>query len=265
MKRRRAAVPFASRYGKWAVVAGGSEGLGAAFADDLANRGMNLVLIARRAHPLEEAAEGIRRKHGAEVRCLARDLADPGLSEDLREATDDIEIGVLIYNAAFIPLGPFADLDEETLVRVVHTNAIGPLVSVRTILPGMRERGRGAVVLVSSLAGLQGTPNFVTYAATKAFNIVLAEGLWEELRTCGIDVLACCAGAMPTPGYAAATPKKMPGMMDPESVARRTLDTLGKGPRVVPGLLNRLSAQLMARLLTRRAAIRIIAANTKEL
>lgn len=265
MKRRRAAVPFASRYGKWAVVAGASEGLGAAFADDLADRGMNLVLVARRANLLEETAEAIRRKHGAEVRCLARDLADPGLSGDLREATNDIEIGVLIYNAAFIPLGPFADLDEETLVRVVHTNAIGPLVSVRTILPGMRERGRGAVVLVSSLAGLQGTPNFVTYAATKAFNIVLAEGLWEELRTCGIDVLACCAGAMPTPGYAAATPKKMPGMMHPESVARRTLDTLGKGPRVVPGLLNRLSAQLMARLLTRRAAIRIIAANTKEL
>lgn len=264
MNRRRA-LSFAARYGKWAVVAGASEGLGAAFADDLADRGMNLVLIARRANLLEETAERIRQKYGAQVRCLARDLADPGLSEDLREATDDIEIGVLIYNAASIPLGPFADLDEETLVRVVHTNAIGPLVSVRTILPGMRERGRGAVVLVSSLAGLQGTPNFVPYAATKAFNIVLAEGLWEELRASGIDVLACCAGAMPTPGYAAATPKKMPGMMDPESVARRTLDALGKGPRVVPGLLNRFSAQLMARLLTRRAAIRVIAANTKEL
>ena len=245
-------------------MAGASEGLGAAFAYDLAARGMNLVLIARRAHLLEDAAEGIRGKHEVEVRCLARDLADPGLSEDLREATDDVEIGILIYNAALVPLGLFADLDEDTLVRAVRTNAIGPLVSVRTILSGMRERGRGAIVLVSSLAGLQGTPNVATYAATKAFNIVLAEGLWAELRAIGIDVLACCAGAMPTPGYTSAIPKKMPGMMDPEAVARRTLDALGKGPRVVPGFLNRFSAQLMARLLTRRAAIRIIAANTKE-
>lgn len=105
---------------------GASEGLGAAFADDLANRGINLVLIAGRPHLLEEAVEGIRRKHGTEVRCLARDLADPGLSEDLRAATDDIEIGVLVYNAAFVPLGQFADLDEETLVRVVRTNARTP-------------------------------------------------------------------------------------------------------------------------------------------
>lgn len=264
MSRANASRPFAKRFGKWALVAGASEGLGAAFANDLAGRDMNLVLIARRARPLEEAADSIREQHGVEVRCLARDLADPGLSEDLRNATDDIEIGVLVYNAAFVPLGSFADLDEETLVRAVRTNAIGPLVSVRTILPGMRERGRGAVVLVSSLAGLQGTPNVTTYAATKAFNIVLAEGLWAELRTSGIDVLVCCAGAMPTPGYMAAIPRKMPGMMEPGAAARRTLDALGKGPRVVPGLLNRFSAQLMARLLTRRAAIRIIASNTKE-
>ena len=226
---------------------------------------MNLVLIARRAQLLEETAEGISAKHGVEVRGIARDLADPGLADDLRSATDDLEIGVLVYNAAFVPLGHFADLDEETLVRVVRTNAVGPAVSVRAILPGMRARGRGAVVLVSSLAGLQGTPNVATYAATKAFNIVLAEGLWAELRASGVDVLACCAGAMPTPGYTAAIPRKMPGMMEPGAVARRTLDALGKGPRVVPGLLNRFSAQLMARLLTRRAAIRIIAANTKEL
>lgn len=261
---RRKPGSLAARYGGWALVAGASEGLGAAFAEDLAARGLNLVLIARRVQPLENLAETLREIHGAEVRCVARDLSDPGLSEGLRDATANIEIGVLVYNAAFVPIGRFADLDEETLVRAVKTNAVGPVVCVHALLPEMRRRGRGAVVLVSSLAGLQGTPCVATYAATKAFNIVLAEGLWAELRNDGIDVVACCAGAMPTPGYRSAIKQDVPGMMAPVAVARRTLDGLGGGPRVVPGLLNRFSAQLMTRVLTRRAAIRVIEANTKE-
>lgn len=257
--------PFPHRFGAWALVAGSSEGLGAAFADNLAARGMNLVLVARRAHLLEEVATGLREQHGVDVRCVARDLADPGLGEALRETTADIELGVLVYNAAFVPVGPFADLDEETLQRVVVVNTMAPVIAVHSVLPGMRERGRGGVVLVSSLAGLQGTPHVATYAATKAFNIILAEGLWAELRACGIDVIACCAGAMPTPGYAATVDHEMPGIMVPGDVARRTLDALGRGPRVVPGTLNRISAQIMTRRLPRRAAIRVIGANTKEL
>ena len=238
-------------------MAGASEGLGAAFAEDLATRGMNVVLVARREHLLAEVATGLREKHGVEVRCVARDLADPGLAAVLRETTSDIDLGVLVYNAAFVPVGRFADLDEETLERVVRVNAMAPVIAVHALLPGMRERGRGAVVLVSSLAGLQGTPHVATYAATKAFNIILAEGLWAELRDGGIDVIACCAGAMPTPGYAATVKRDMPGMMAPGDVAHRTLNA--------PGTLNRVSAQIMSRLLPRRAAIRIIGANTEEL
>ena len=265
MTGRRAFLPFAERYGKWALVAGASEGLGAAFAENLATRGMNLVLVARREHLLAEVARRLREKHGVDVRCVARDLADPGLAALLRETTADVDLGVLVYNAAFVPVGRFADLDGETLERVVRVNAMAPAIAVHALLPGMRERGRGAVVLVSSLAGLQGTPHVATYAATKAFNIILAEGLWAELRDSGIDVIACCAGAMPTPGYAATVKRDMPGMMAPGDVARRTLAALGRGPRVVPGTLNRVSAQIMSRLLPRRAAIRIIGANTEEL
>ena len=193
--------PFAERYGAWALVAGASEGLGAAFADDLAARGMNLLLIARRGALLAEVANGLRERYGVEVRCLVRDLADAGLAVAVAEATADIEVGVLVYNAAFIPMGSFAELDAAAVERVVRVNALGPASLVHTFLPSMRERGRG-----------------------------------------GIDVVAAVAGAMPTPSYRRSIPRDMPGMLEPDVVARRTLDVLGKGPRVVTGLLNRLSA-----------------------
>lgn len=121
------------------------------------------------------------------------------------------------------------------------------------------------MVLVSSLAGLQGAPRIAAYSASKAFNIVLAEALWGELREQGIDVAVCCAGAMPTPGYLATTHRESPGMLSPDDAAIRTLDALGKGPRIVPGFINRLSAQLLGRLLTRKAAVRLIGKNTERL
>ena len=149
--------------------------------------------------------------------------------------------------------------------RAVDVNVRGPLRLLRALVPGMCDRGRGAVVLISSLSGLQGAPHFSVYAASKAFNIVLAEGLWWELRAHGVEVAACLAGAMRTPGYARSFDRNVPGMLSPDEAARRTLDGLGGGPRVVPGLINRLSVQLMGRLLPRRAAIRLVARSTARI
>ena len=118
---------------------------------------------------------------------------------------------------------------------------------------------------MSSLSGLQGTPHISVYAATKAFNINLAESLWYELRPHGIDVVACCAGAMPTPGYETNFGKKVPGMLSPEEAARQTLDGLSRGPRLVPGVVNRLGAQVMGRVVSRRAAVRLIGRNTSDM
>ncbi len=172
---------------------------------------------------------------------------------------------MLVYNAAFVPVGRFLDVDEDALERAMDVNVAGPVRFLRRLLPGMRARGRGAVVLMSSLAGLQGVPGIATYAAGRAFNTILAEGLWHELADDGIDVTVCCAGAMATPGYLRATDRQAPGMLAPEVVAGRTLDALGRGPRLVPGLVNRLAAQIIRRLLSRRAAVRLMAANTRFL
>ena len=164
-----------------------------------------------------------------------------------------------------MPVGPFVEADHEAIEQVVDVNVRGPLLLLRTLVPAMRERGRGAVVLMSSLTGLQGTPHVSVYAASKAFKLVLAEGLWYELRRHGVEVLACLAGATRTPGYVKGFGREVPGLMTPDEAASRTLDGLGRGPRLVPGLVNRLAAQLMGRLLPRRTAIRLIARSTRHL
>lgn len=260
-----AGASFRDRYGGWALVAGASEGLGAAFAECLAERGMDLVLIARRESLLDDLAGRLRDRHGVEVRPVAMDLASPGLAAALAAATADLDLGVLVYNAAFVPVGRFVEADAEELERAVDVNVRAPVVMLHTLLPGLERRGRGAVILMSSLAGLQGTPRVAAYAATKAFNAILGEGLWQELREQGVDVVACCAGAVETPGYLRSGKGRVPGMLDPETVARRTLDALGKGPRFVPGLVNRLVAVLLTRLLPRGAAVRLMAGNTGDI
>jgi short-subunit dehydrogenase len=118
---------------------------------------------------------------------------------------------------------------------------------------------------MSSLAGQQGSPGIAAYAATKAFGTILAEGLWAELRGTGVDVLACLAGAVSTPNLAAAKPKRAPGTRTPEQVAAAALAALGRGPRVVPGPLMRVSSAVMSRLLPRRTAISVIARASADL
>jgi len=129
----------------------------------------------------------------------------------------------------------------------------------------MASRRRGGMVIMSSLAGQQGSPPITVYAATKAFGAILAEGLWAELRPHGVDVLACIAGAVATPGLANASAKPAPGTLPPARVVAAALRGLGRGPRVVPGATMRISSVLMSRLLPRRAAIAIISRASRDL
>jgi hypothetical protein len=172
-----------------------------------------------------------------------------------------------VYNAAYAPRGAFLARPLDDLERVIDVNVRGPLIFARTLAPEMVARKRGALVLMSSLAGLTGSPRIAAYAATKAFNIVLAESLWAELRGSGVDVVASCAGAVRTPGYVASSEKaaEPPGTLDPKVVAEQTLRGLGGGPRVVPGLVNQVASLVIGRLLSRRAAISIMGSSTRDL
>lgn len=249
---------LSDRYGPWAVVAGASEGIGAAFATGLSRAGLNVVLAARRPEPLDALATSLRRTTGTEVTTVTTDLATPGGRDALAAATAGLDVGLLVVNAAYVPIGPFLDRDADDLQRAVDLNVAAPVRLARHYLPAMVDRGRGGLILMSSMAGQQGSPGIATYAATKAFGAVLAEGLWAELRGRGVDVLACVAGAVETPGLRQAMSKRAPGTVTPETVADAALRALGRGPRVVPGALMKVSGVLIPRLLPRRAAIALI-------
>lgn len=263
-KNRLMKKDFKTSYGPWALVAGASEGLGAAFAEALAQRGLNVVLLARRLDKLESLTKILKDKYAIDIKHYAVDLSDFTQTKQIISQLD-VPIGLLVYNAAFSPIAYFENTTEELLAKVVDVNIKTPLLLTKLLSAPMIANKKGGIVLMSSLAGTQGSPKIVSYAASKAFNAILAEGLWKELKIHKIDVIASCAGAILTPGYKKAQQDKAPGTLEAFQVAEKTLEALGKGPIVVPGFMNKVVRFLMGRLLPRKLAINIMHINTKKL
>lgn len=256
---------FFKNYGPWAVVAGASEGIGAAFAEALASRGLNLILLARRAEKLYELSQQIEAKYGVQTEGYNIDL---GECDSLRSIVTDLkqEVGLLVYNAAYSPIGYFKDISDRDLQQVIDVNVRAPITMIKLLSEKMIPRKKGGIILMSSLSGMQGSPKIATYSATKSFNTILAEGLWHELKKENIDVLACTAGAVRTPGYlSSADHKDAPGTLDPGQVVEETLNSLGSKPSVTPGMTNKIAKFIMNRLLPRKTVISIMHNNTKDL
>lgn len=224
---------FTQRYGPWAVIAGGSEGVGSAFADRLAGLGFSLLLVARKPGPLEAVAADIRARHGTEVRTLSLDLTSENAADQIAEATKGCEVGLLIHNAgADNSFSYFLDRPLEDSERMVMLNAMTPMRLVRHFAPAMAERKKGGVILCSSVAGLAGTPGNGVYSAAKAFIDVLAEVLWFELGKQGIDVLAAVVSLTRTPAMERLG-VNFDGSIkanEPADVAEEALEHLRKGP-----------------------------------
>ncbi len=256
---------FRTRYGPFAVVTGASEGIGEAFARALASRGLHLLLVARRPGPLEALARALREAHGVEVRTLSADAGSPGLVAALDGLAAGAEVGLVVHSAAFSALGPFLDRSIDDLQKVIDVNCRAPVALAHHFGRKMASRGRGGILLMSSLAGGQGTPIVATYAATKAFEIVLAEGLWDELGPAGVDVLACRAGPTRTPTFEASRPRKNVPTMESSAVVDEALRALGRKPVVVPGRVNRAVNFVMQRVLSRPAAVRFMGKHTREM
>ncbi len=234
-------------YGPWALIAGGSEGIGLCFARRLAEAGINLLLLARRAGPLEAAGEALEADYPVEVHTHAADLTSGTIREELEAITAGLEIGLLVYNAgAAHGAALFHDEPLEQAQKMVALNCTGPLLFAHHLGTGMRERGRGGIILLSSMAGLGGSGYIATYAATKAFDIALAEGLWAELTPHGVHVLGLVAGSTDTPAMADAGIDFQDGeAMDPDEVAREGLERLPHGPLHIAGEHNRAVADFM--------------------
>ncbi len=252
------AVDFHSRYGPWALVAGASEGLGAEYARQLAAKKLNLVLIARRQELLDALGAQLTGEYGVQVRTLPLDLARDDLGADVTEATGDIEIGLLVYNAAVSKIGPYFEIALDDHLNEIAVNCRAPLTLAYLLGQQMIKRKRGGIVLMSSLGASQGSALISNYAATKAYNKILAEGLWEELRSQGISVLACCPSAVSTPGYLASTSHGSVTPSTPRAVVSAALAALGKQPVVIPGWTNRLANVLMQRVMPHTASIKLM-------
>ncbi|GAB3264070.1 SDR family NAD(P)-dependent oxidoreductase [Nocardioides dilutus] len=222
-----------TKYGPWAVIAGGSEGVGRSFATQLAEAGLDLVLIARKPVALEETAE-LCRAYGVRVRPLALDLTAPDAVERVIDEVEDVEVGLLVYNAgANSHSEEFLDGDLAEFQRVIDLNVTTPLALVQHFGRSMRDRGRGGILLVGSKASYVGSVRHTVYGGVKAFRRIFAEGLWLELRDHGVDVLELVLGVTRTPamervgldlevtGFEAA---------DPDDVAREGLARLAHGP-----------------------------------
>lgn len=246
---------FRGRYGPWALVAGSVQGIGAAFARRLAERGCNLVLVDQDEEVVSQASRLVAR-HRVEARAVVADLARPDTPGEVCATVDDAQVGLVVYNAAVSMVGSFLDQPLDSKLQTVDVNCRALLALVHHLAPGMAARGRGGLIVMSSLTGMAGHARVATYGATKAFALVLAEALWSELAEQGVDVLAVCPGPTRTPGFQRSR-SRLPAalVMEPDRVAREALGALGRQPVLVPGTTNRLAALFARGFPSRRAVL----------
>jgi uncharacterized protein len=226
------AMEFSEKYGPWAVVAGASEGVGASVARLLGERGVNVVLVSRRPGVLEEVADTVK----TETRTIALDLSEPDADVRLFESTRGLEVGLLVYNAGADPYqSRFLDQPLESWANMVHRNVDTVLGASYRYGSEMAGRGHGGIVLVTSGAAWAGGAYIAAYGASKAFDLILGEALWAELRPLGVDVLSMVLGPTDTPAFRKILKgRDFEGVADPDDVARDMLDNIGEGPTWPP-------------------------------
>ena len=249
---------FRERYGPWAVIAGAAEGLGAAFARAVAQRGLDVVLADRQIGAATALAAALEGEHRVATRVVELDLGAEDAARRIAAATADVDVGLAVYDAAHAHVGPWTEQPLADQLRVVDVNVRGLLRVAQLLVPPMAARGRGGLVVVSSNAGLAGHALTATYGASKAFGVVLAEALWHELRPRGVDVLASCPAAIATPGFSASGARLPQSfVLSPSRVAEQSLEALGRGPVVHVGGGSHLTAALL-RFLPRGATVALL-------
>jgi short-subunit dehydrogenase len=244
-----------------ALITGASSGIGATFAAVLAERGHDLVLVARSKDKLDALAAQLNQAHGHRVEVITLDLGEPGAAQRLMQTLKQrkLVVDLLINNAGFGSAGAFAKQDAGRDQQMVALNCAAVVDLAHAILPAMLERGSGGIINVASVAGFQPTPFMAVYGATKAFVLSFTESLWAEVQGKGVQITALCPGPVDTPFFEATgspglrktVPK--PLMMQARPVVETALAALAAGrPVAVPGLPSKLTV-LVPRLLPRRA------------
>jgi uncharacterized protein len=253
------------RYGPWAVVTGASSGIGRAIATQLAQAGVDLVLVARRGAQLDDLAADLESRHCVRTRVLAVDLASAAGRDTVRDRTADLDVGLLVANAGYGTSGPLHTADSEDERDLLAVNAQAVLDLTQHFAGRLVARGRGGMILLSSIVALQGVAGTANYAASKAYVHTLGEGLHDELRPHGVDVLIAAPGPVAS-GFGSRAGLNETGMV-PDEVARATLAALGRRRLVRPGRLSKLlgwSLAVAPRRVRSRILARVIAGFTRQ-
>lgn len=249
---------WTERYGPWAVVLGAGAGLGEAYARQLVDRGLDVVLVDRDAAALADLAESLGHDR---TRRLEVDLSAADAAVSIIDAVEGIDVGLLVANAAASYVGRFRDQDIESVRSQISVNLVTTVELVHALVPRLADRDRSGIILMSSLSSRRGAPLVATYAASKAYLAILAESLWDELAADGIDVLGVLPGSTRTPGWLSSLPQSGIGtatLMEADDVVREALDGLGTGaPTLVAGESNR-ESEAFVESMPRSDAVRMV-------
>lgn len=253
---------FKDKYGPWAVVTGASSGIGAEFARQLAAKGLNLLLIARRKDMLESLCEELAAQYKVESLSLESDLSKDGFHFDILDRTKDLDVGLLVNNAGMSCDGHFYRASLDRNVQMIQLNVKAPFILAYEFGKRFTERNKGGVIFTSSISAFNANPYLSHYAATKAYVLSLAESMNYEFKDQHIDVLALCPGF--TKSEMTKGMKDNPMLMEAAPVVKDALDGLGHKAYVVPGLLYKAQIFLSTRLFSRSTARNISGALMKR-
>ncbi len=260
------------KYGPWALVTGASLGIGEEFARQLAANGLNVVLVARRKQVLDNVAKELESKYDIKAKTVAVDLSQPGAIDIIDEATKEIEIGLLVNNAAMVVAGALVKTEVTDQMQLIQVNIVAPLQLAHLFGQKMSHRGQGGIIFVASFGGYASLPYMANYMATKAYLISLGEALHYELKIKGVDVTVLC------PGDTKTTPKgvvrEVKGLdvkelseekaMAVAPVVATALKALGQKPAVIPGLMNNVMFFILTKFFPRKAITNIFAKMIKK-
>jgi short-subunit dehydrogenase len=230
---------FLNKYGEWALITGASKGIGLEYARQIAAKGLNVVLVARSQHKLRELAGAIEADYPVKTITVAVDLTDPAGMTRLLEATADVNIGLLVNNAGREDSGPFLQIPIDDALNTIDLNIRVPVQLTQHFAAKMQARKSGGIVFMSSIVAFQGVPNIANYAASKAYDLVFAEGIAAELEPSNIDVISVNpgfteSGLSPQISFDGLPLKPMLA----SSVVRTALANLGATRLNVPGRIN---------------------------
>lgn len=244
---------FTKKYGPWALITGASSGIGAELAKQLAKKGLNVVLVARRKTRLENLANEISNKYHVKTAFIVIDLLAENFMSQIRATTDKLEIGLLVNNAGMMYIGNYLDNTIENEIKMIDLNIKAPAILTHHFAKKMAIRKRGGLIYTASLLGFMGTPYASAYAGTKAHEIVKSEGVAYELKSRGIDVITLNPGLTDTEMTANHDFSGMPmKLMKPAPVAKSVIDALGKKVLVTPGFMNKMMNWMSKRIMGRK-------------